>query len=258
MKSLAILVLSFDGYSDLWDNFFKAFFTNWQDCPYKIYLLSNTKEYPDSRVTTIKTEDDGSWAWMARYAAEHIPEDYLLILNEDYYLLDKVDTEVIDRHFRFVVEHDIASLHLQAKKGKKTAFEEYQEIVYSQAYCITYAFHIMKKELFHALCKDDYTAWDFENKNSFEALDKKALPGVFYSVKKSAIPCWYEGVLVKGKWTRKAYKHFSRLGYEIDLSAHPLMTKREAFKERMRETVSGLIPGKIKAKLKRSIQGKNK
>lgn len=258
MASLAVLILSFDGYSDLWDNFFKAFFANWQDCPFNVYLLSNKKEYPDPRVTTIKTEENGSWAWMARRAVEQIPEDYILIFNDDYYLLDKVDTSLIKQHFDFVIEHGIDSLNLHVSGGKKTEFAQYKEVVYSQPYCITYAFHIMKKDLFYSLCKDDYSPWDFENKNSFEAFDKKQMPGVFYSVKKKAIPAWYEGVLVKGKWTRKAYKHFSRLGYDIDLSKHPLMSRGEAFKQRTREIISDLIPPKMLAKLKRSIQGKNK
>ena len=40
---LAILVLSCDGYTDLWRPFFENFKKKWGDCPYDIYLLTNKK-----------------------------------------------------------------------------------------------------------------------------------------------------------------------------------------------------------------------
>ena len=39
-NKFAILIVSCDKYSDLWDPFFKLFFKFWPDCPFNIYLLS--------------------------------------------------------------------------------------------------------------------------------------------------------------------------------------------------------------------------
>lgn len=42
---LAILVLSCDKYSDLWDDFFNLKDKFWPECPYSCYLATDTKEY---------------------------------------------------------------------------------------------------------------------------------------------------------------------------------------------------------------------
>lgn len=256
MSDLAILVLSYDGYSDLWENFCKSFFENWPDCEYPVYLQTNTKDFSYPCVKTVKTGERQSWAWAARKAVDQIPEEYVLVLCEDYFLFDKVDNELIKKHVRFVTENGIDCLSLRGGGAIKGEFKDYREVSYKQAYCITFGFRIMRKELFRSLCKDDFSPWDFENINSFEALEKRALPGSFYTVKKDFLPIWGEGVLVKGKWTRRAYKLFKKKGYDIDLSVHGLMSVSQNMKYRLKCFISHRIPSRLKAKLKKALQGK--
>ena len=40
----AVVVSSCDAYSDAWKPFFKLFFKYWSDCPFPIYLVTNTRE----------------------------------------------------------------------------------------------------------------------------------------------------------------------------------------------------------------------
>ena len=42
-KSTALLVLSCDEYSDLWNIFIKQFAVNWPDCPLDKYFVTNHK-----------------------------------------------------------------------------------------------------------------------------------------------------------------------------------------------------------------------
>ena len=47
-NSVSILINSCDAYEDIWEPFFRCFSENWPDCPYPIYLNTETKEYnPD-------------------------------------------------------------------------------------------------------------------------------------------------------------------------------------------------------------------
>ena len=44
-QELAILVNSCDKYEDAWDPFFKLLKIQWPDCPYRIYLNTEFKNY---------------------------------------------------------------------------------------------------------------------------------------------------------------------------------------------------------------------
>ena len=64
---LAILVVSCDKYSELWDNFFNLMYKNWpslkdSESNVPIYLIANSKKFSDSRVQTIQIPNEISWS----------------------------------------------------------------------------------------------------------------------------------------------------------------------------------------------------
>lgn len=61
-NKFAILIVSCDKYSDLWNPFFKSFFRFWPDCPFDIYLLSNYKSIDMPQVNSLLIDEDISWS----------------------------------------------------------------------------------------------------------------------------------------------------------------------------------------------------
>jgi hypothetical protein len=56
LPDASILVVSCDGYQDLWKPFFSCFLKYWPDCPFPVYLGSNNLTYPDCRVRSLAIE----------------------------------------------------------------------------------------------------------------------------------------------------------------------------------------------------------
>ena len=61
INSLDILVLSCDMYSDVWDPFFQNFALKWPDCPFRVNLVTNEKQYDKYNVRSLKTGKYESW-----------------------------------------------------------------------------------------------------------------------------------------------------------------------------------------------------
>ena len=101
----AIVVISFDGYKDLWDTFFECYEKFFPDCMLPIYLITNHEIPAYPHVTVVTTGDEVSWSRRVRSALKKIPEDTLLILLEDYFLCEKTSVEKIDGLLRIFYEN---------------------------------------------------------------------------------------------------------------------------------------------------------
>jgi hypothetical protein len=60
-NDLSILVNSCDSYDDLWEPYFSLFHVQWADCPYPVYLNTETKRYnrSDMKIETINFNKSG-------------------------------------------------------------------------------------------------------------------------------------------------------------------------------------------------------
>jgi hypothetical protein len=251
MNDLAVLVLSYDGAKDLWKPFFDTFFKNWMDCQYRIYLLANEADFVYNKVKVIKSGKRLDWADSVHKIASQIEEEYLFLLLEDYFLLNKVDSSAVQEQFEYLVKNKGDAINLMGiPKGKIKIDGQYRERSWKQPYCITFGCSIMRKDSFMHLCKSGYSPWDFENRNSATAYALKKMPIKFYTVKKKMFPIWSEGIIVKGKFTKKAVKHCLKNKIDIDLKVRSVMTGGQTLKECIRAKVLGLVPARLKAYLK--------
>ncbi len=100
----AVLITSCDDYSDIWDPFFRLMDKYWDDIPYKVYLNTETlefnKKYENFEVSTLtlydkKRKDRTTWSKRMLDVLERIDEEYVFILVEDFFLREKVQTELI-------------------------------------------------------------------------------------------------------------------------------------------------------------------
>ena len=99
-SKLAIIVVSCDKYSDLWDIFFQCFFKYWPDCPYKLYLGSNFLVYPDERVNNILVGEDIDYSSSLKIMLSEVDEDFVLPMVEDFFISKRIDSENFENYFQ--------------------------------------------------------------------------------------------------------------------------------------------------------------
>jgi hypothetical protein len=53
MKNVDLSILSYDRNSDLWVNYFVLFNKFWPDCPFPVYLQTNSQDIENERITNV-------------------------------------------------------------------------------------------------------------------------------------------------------------------------------------------------------------
>lgn len=231
--SMAIVVIGFDGYSDIWKDFFTLFHKYWPECPYKIYLINNELDYKVKGVTTLHAGADAEWSRKVQMALEWIEEDYICLLLEDFYLGKEVQTRVV-AHALKLMEEDKLKYY---KLNTFTAFqsENYKKYKYlhvipeNMDYGISLLPGIWQKEfLREKVGTENYNAWKFECDRLAEEKGKtsKPLKGCVYD--KRNILHIVHGV-VQGKYLPEAVQYFAKRGYVLNQSRRGVMSVWENF-----------------------------
>lgn len=106
MARMSVVVTSCDGYSDLWDPFFKLMDAYWEGMNYPVYLNTETIQYNKEfchfnvkSINLLEGRKPGSTSWSRRMldVLERTSEEYVMILVEDFFLRETVQTELIEQ-----------------------------------------------------------------------------------------------------------------------------------------------------------------
>ena len=97
-----VLIYSCDKYSDVWGPFFKLFFKYW-DCPYPVYLVTESEQCLLPNVKTINA--NGEWTERVQKAVREIPTKYVIGMCEDFFFRRDVRQDLIERCVMYM-EHD--------------------------------------------------------------------------------------------------------------------------------------------------------
>ena len=100
MNEVSVLIYSCDKYSDAWGPFFTLFFRYW-DCPYPVYLATETEQCLLPDVKTINTEAE-TWTERIRAAVEQIPTEYVIGMCEDFFFRRPVKQYIIDSCLKYI------------------------------------------------------------------------------------------------------------------------------------------------------------
>ncbi len=235
-ESLCVLVNSCDKYDDLWKPFFELMAINWPDLKYPIYLNTETKEFICSigtREVTALHCPDPSAAWSERLyqSLKRIPEEYVLMLMDDYFLVDKVKSSEIDSLLEWMkADKKIANVVLYSVGSHGTVSESNPRVILldkkepNLVTCCTAA--IWRKEILISLIRRYESPWEFEEAGTQRAYKKDwkhyalspegvAEHGLIYPFRLA--PVHGIGVL-QGKWGFNNKALFHRFGIEADFS----------------------------------------
>ena len=222
---LAILMLSCDKYSDLWDDFFNLKERFWPDCPYHCYLATDTKEYQRKGVDVIHFGNIRTWSICAAKAIEQIKEPYIALFLEDAFICKKIDTSIIEDNLNLFIARKMDFMTMERNRMEKALTPEDQvaphiwRIYRHRKYGIDTSAAIWDKEFFRkALEKEDCNAWQFEVNYCREAESEEGLQGEIFFDDRQPFNISPIEVVRVGKLNPLAIKYFHKLGYDIDTS----------------------------------------
>ena len=217
-NKVAFLVVSCDHYSDLWKPLFKTFHKYWADCPYKLYLASNFKQYEDSKVNNISYGEDQPFSTNLINILKKIEEEHIILWFEDVFLSKKVNNEFVTNLVNNAISLDLDHLKLQIDSplyyGNET--ELFGPIPRGVKYRAAIGMALYKRSTLDQLLIPGESAWELDKSTRADNLDLE-----FHSLNSKLRfnkPFITINSVIKGKWIFNGPKFLKKEGLEDVIS----------------------------------------
>ena len=246
--NMAIAVISFDKYSDIWDVFALCLNRFWPSRAYNTYLVTNNAQPSYEGITVVTSGDEISWSHRVRTALDSIQEDYVLLLLEDYLISEKVDDAKVTDALEYMKEQDLDYLRIAPiPKLKGTKSAKFSAITPNMVYGVNLQAAIWKKEyLLKTLADGNFSAWEFEARQKFgepTRVEGKCSASNDFVIK-------YLNGIIQGKWYINTVEAFAAMGIEIPLGERSVMTEKDMRRENIRNFFLHHIPPRLIRALK--------
>lgn len=255
----ALVIVSFDGYSDVWPAFLSCFDTYWANCPFDVYFVSNEKEIKTERLTFIRTGHETNWCDRVEKALVPLEYDKIILLLEDYLIGSPVDNILIEKYMDFFARNDCDYLRIYNNPKTKQKCIDIELGIYpiaeNEEYGINLQPSIWKREyLLDTLSsiQGKRSAWDFEVELLKRCSKATGIKEHCFMTERNLLNI-HNGVL-KGKWFRHEVEYFARNGIIIDTSYRGILSRRSYGEYRLRLVLRELITPKHRKLLKRILR----
>jgi hypothetical protein len=255
MDKFAILVNTCDKFEDCWNPFFQLFTIYWPDYKGKIYLNTEYKTYSYGNldihsVKGCQAKEDAhqiAWSECLKRALESINNDIVLYLQEDYFLKDRVKTDLVEHYADLMRNNAIDCIHLTDQGVKAEApseeFDKLWTVPLHDKDRISCQAALWKKSVLLQYIRDYETGWNFEWWGSKRAAIFKHH---FYTVDRNwvkinqfeIIPYVFTGV-IGGKWFHEVVPLFEKHQIPMDFS-------KRGFFERKKRSLKQRFESKLK------------
>lgn len=232
-ERLTLLLVSYDGYSDMWPTFFECKEKFWPDCPYPMVLANNEKGMEVNNLRVINCGKDAQWSTRTRKALVSIETKYVMFLLEDLFISDIVKTTDIESALDLMEQDGIPYYKIMTFSKIKTpsySGEEYLHVIpASMPYGISLQAAIWEKNFFlDMIGKGDYNPWVFEVERLEEeqnTSEPNKVVGVFDD--RNILNICH--MVVQGKYLPGSVSHMVRSGIKVDTTSRELMSLKENF-----------------------------
>jgi hypothetical protein len=260
-KSIALIVLTCDSYSDLWPMFTHFTDKYWNNCPYDKFIVTNNKSYPNTSFEFINIGKDDSWSdgLLKAIAILKTKYDYLFITLEDSPIIEKVDQSKLDLIIEsfLSVDGNFLSLFTQDDMGRPNRkYNNFFGIIdKGSLYRPTCVYSLWKISILEDLLVREENAWEFER---FGSVRSDKYDG-FYMTYRNFFKM--SNTVIKGKWQRSEYKKISSLGFPPDIKSRKMFNKKEEMYHKLYSFAFKVfifylpIPNKLRRKIVFKLKG---
>ena len=221
-----VLIMSCDKYDDVWDPFFHFFEKYWADCPYPVYLATNTKVYHRENLQQVHSNISGTWSEETSSVLKNLSYDYLIYLQDDYFILKKVDTQKITLLLNKLEAYQADYLRLFPIIGPDSDFNNDQDlglISVDAPYRTSLQCAIWKRKSFLSILDNTENQWEFEMNSPGRSQEF-----LFLSIKQQTIgkfkfhvyPITYYHLtaIIRGKWRQGILKICREENVELNMN----------------------------------------
>lgn len=208
-EAMTILVSSCDAFSDCWAPFLYAMHQVWPDCPYQVCIISNTKPVEGG----ILVGEDKHWGSNLQKALLSIDDDYILYLQEDYWLTTPVSNSFISEQLQYCKSKGLDCLRITFPWMDKYKIDDLHALSpESEPYAVCLQAAIWKKSSLENVVKDGMTGWVFEDLfNTHKDHLNLKVEVLLESVSRKQFH--YVDAVRKGRWTQIGIKWLKRNGF---------------------------------------------
>ena len=241
---ITVLVASCDKYSDVWEPFSALWRKYWPDCPYEVALATESPcdtrpELCFNRI--IPCTREMNWGKFISTALKEIRTSHVILLCDDYFLCDRVDTGRIASLLESAEKNRIGYLPMIQAAEYRPVFEPDPRLALyekGQAYCIALQAGIWNLEFLKFLVGQYFPSiWAFERKGSFKAAESDF---VLAGTRQSAFP--FEDCVHKGRWEPVGVRLCERNGIKLDFDRRGRLSEWQQAKKHLKGAILNLNP----------------
>ena len=210
-NNVAVLTVGCDDYVDILELSLYYKDKYWDHSCQWPYLLATQSVKPkrEGFDRVVFAGKDSQWTDRLKKALEEINEEYIILLLDDFYWEENIDSEMIYAMIQYMKENNVGSLNF-AKCGQERSSIGYTEVKQGEPFRISITPSIWKKEYLEMINYDGINVFSAErvfSENSNEH-DEKV-------VRCSQIKMVH--AIRQGTWTKDAYRSFKENKVPISL-----------------------------------------
>ena len=262
---LAFLMSSCDAYEDLWDPFFECIEKCWSDIPYPLYLNTEHIQYHPGKsinlkVTTINQTKEKKMSWSKRFidVLNRIPQEYIFLVLDDFFLCDKADNSYFEEVLNILDrDNSIASFQLCGTRMRNANADNYElserlkyDLIWENGWRTHFVPTIWRKSVLLKWLRSWESIWGFELYGSARARRWNYKEKV-YVVSSPPIYdyLWIKdcSAVINSKWLdeKELLEFFKVNNIEIDFSKRGKMTYEEYMSKTMLTVMQKYKPHEI-------------
>ncbi len=173
-----VLVCSCDMYADLLPPFAALWRKFWPDCPFEVVLVTETAPADPLCFDRVLTNPVGeTWCRMLVAALRQVETPYVMLLMDDYFLTQTVETTRIARrlddlkrlgggNLRLIPNPPVGRARAARLEGEDNLFRYRPQT----AYCVATQAGFWRRDYLCRLAERQRSAWEFERCGSFDPL----------------------------------------------------------------------------------------
>lgn len=247
-KTMSLLIIGYDGYSDLWNDCVGLLNKFWPDCPYQIFFVNNSLDVIFDNVKVYHAGENAEWSQKVQLGLSVCKTEYVCLLLEDFLCGDYVKNESVENLLSLMKKKEIDYVKLvdmnSVLKPHNKHINENRKIQYIR-YCDDYGISLQpsiwkRSFLEQKVGLENYNAWQFEF-NRVKETDPKNRGYLSNALFDTRNILNIKHGVIQGQYLPDTIKFFRSKGIELNVN-RDVMSKKDYRKIRTISLFKSLIP----------------